>query len=166
PLRLAQLVPLHAHHSLRSIAKTCKSAIKPLGNPECRSALGPFGGVLALALADIPNLAKQFAESLENCDRAPVEGVRAAGAPPLMVVRYGLLPQIAPIWTSQSLYCLEGNFRNAGVLGIVAAGGIGYELEERMRVFAYDEALFIILLFMISVAFLDSISAKIRAHLA
>ncbi|HMO42945.1 MAG TPA: hypothetical protein PKB04_06405, partial [Phenylobacterium sp.] len=37
--------------------------------------LGPFAGVIALALADIPNLSKLFSESLENADQRPIEGV-------------------------------------------------------------------------------------------
>ncbi len=128
--------------------------------------LGPFGGVIALALADAPNLAKLFSESLENCDQAPVEGARAAGASPLLVARYGLAPQMAPVSASQCLFYLEGNFRSAGVLGIVGAGGIGFELDERIRVFAFDEAFFIILLYMAAVAGLDAVSSRLRARLA
>ena len=128
--------------------------------------LGPFAGVVALALADIPNLAKLFSETLENTDPKPIEGVRSAGAPPLAVMRYGLAPQFAPVATSQTLFFLEGNFRNAGVLGIVGAGGIGFELDERIRIFAFDEVAFIILLFMICVAALDTLSRALRNRLA
>lgn len=128
--------------------------------------LGPFGGVIALALADIPNLAKLFSEAIENVDGRPVEGVRAAGASPLKVMRYGLAPQVAPVMASQSLFFLEGNFRNAAVLGIVGAGGIGFELEERIRIFAFDQAAFIILLYMLAVAGLDTLSRELRKKLA
>lgn len=128
--------------------------------------LGPFGGVIALALADIPNLAKLYSEAIENCDDKPMEGARAAGVSPLMVMRYGLTPQVTPVMASQVLFFLEGNFRNAGVLGIVGAGGIGFELEERIRVFAFDEAIFIILLYMVGVAILDAFSRKLRTMLA
>jgi phosphonate transport system permease protein len=128
--------------------------------------LGPFGGVIAIALADIPNLSKLFSESLEACDPTPTEGVRAAGGSRLVVMRYGLAPQMIPVMTSQSLFYLEGNFRHAGVLGIVGAGGIGFELDERLRVFAFDEAFFIILLYMATVAALDAVSSQIRKRLA
>jgi len=128
--------------------------------------LGPFGGVVALALADIPNLAKLFSEALENCDPKPGEGVRAAGASPLAVMRYALAPQVAPVMASQSLFFLEGNFRNAAVLGIVGAGGVGFELEERIRIFAFDQAAFIILLYMAGVALLDLGSRELRKRLA
>jgi len=128
--------------------------------------LGPFAGVCALALADIPHLAKLFAESIENADRKPIDGVRSTGAAPLGVIRFGLLPQVAPVIASQCLYYLESNFRHAAVLGIVGAGGIGYELEERIRVFSFDVAAFIILLYMLAVAILDTASRELRKRLA
>ncbi|MGZ3273744.1 MAG: phosphonate ABC transporter, permease protein PhnE [Caulobacteraceae bacterium] len=128
--------------------------------------LGPFGGVCALALADIPNLSKLFAEAIENADFKPVDGVRSTGAASLSVLRFGLLPQVAPVIASQCLYYLESNFRHAAVLGIVGAGGIGFELEERIRVFAFDIAAFIITLYMIAVAVLDTISRELRSRLA
>jgi phosphonate transport system permease protein len=128
--------------------------------------LGPFAGVCALALADIPHLAKLFAEAIENADRKPADGVRSTGAAALGVIRFGLLPQVAPVMASQCLYYLESNFRHAAVLGIVGAGGIGFELEERIRVFAFDVAAFIILLYMVAVAVLDTISRELRKRLA
>ena len=128
--------------------------------------LGPFGGVIALALADIPRLAKLFSEAIENGDERPMEGVRSAGVSPLMALRYGLAPQVAPVIASQCLFFLESNFRHAAVLGIVGAGGIGFELEERIRVFAFDVAAFIILLYMIAVAVLDTASRELRKRLA
>jgi phosphonate transport system permease protein len=128
--------------------------------------LGPFGGVVALALADVPSLAKLFSEAIENCDDRPLEGVRSTGASPLIVLSYGLAPQVAPVMASQCLYFLESNFRNAAVLGIVGAGGIGFELEERIRIFAFDQVLFIIALYMVCVAALDTLSQKLRARLA
>lgn len=128
--------------------------------------LGPFGGVIALALADIPNLAKLFAEAIETGDERPLDGVRAAGADDLAVLRYGLAPQVIPVMASQTLFFLEGNFRNAAVLGIVGAGGIGFELEERIRIFAFDQMAFIVILYLISVAALDFVSQALRARLA
>jgi phosphonate transport system permease protein len=128
--------------------------------------LGPFAGVCALALADIPHLAKLYAEAIENAGAKPVDGVRSTGAGPLGVIRFGLLPQVAPVIASQCLYYLESNFRHAAVLGIVGAGGIGFELEERIRVFAFDVVAFIILLYMLAVALLDTASRELRRRLA
>ncbi len=128
--------------------------------------LGPFPGVCALALADTPHLAKLFAESIEGVDRRPIDGVRSTGASPLSVIRLALLPQVAPMMASQCLYYLESNFRHAAVLGIVGAGGIGFELEERIRIFAFDQVVFIIALYMICVAALDTVYQQLRSRLA
>lgn len=128
--------------------------------------LGPMAGVIALALADAPSLAKLFAEAIENADRRPMQGVASAGATPLQVLRLGLAPQVAPVMASQCLYYLEGNFRNAAVLGIVGAGGIGFELEERIRIFDFDVAAFIILLYVLAVAMLDAVSRALRKRLS
>ena len=128
--------------------------------------LGPFAGVCALALADIPSLAKLFAEAIENTDVKPVDGVRSTGMAPLGVVRFGVLPQVAPVMASQCLFYLESNFRHAAVLGIVGAGGIGFELQERIRTFAFDSVAFIILLYMLAVAVLETGSRALRKRLA
>lgn len=127
--------------------------------------LGPFAGVIALVIADIPVMSKLYAEAFENVDPKPGEGMRAAGSGHLRTIRYATLPQVLPVMASQALYFLESNFRNAAVLGIVGAGGIGFELEERIRIFAFDQVIFIIILYMICVAGLDTISGKIRAQL-
>lgn len=128
--------------------------------------LGPFGGVIALALADTPVLSKLYAEAIENIDPKPSEGLISTGASKFDALRYAVTPQVAPVVLSQVLFYLESNFRNAAVLGIVGAGGIGFELDERIRIFAFDQVAFIIILYMISVAILDTISGKLRAKLA
>lgn len=127
--------------------------------------LGPFAGVIALVLADIPTMSKLYAEAFENVDPKPAEGMRAAGVGHLTTIRFAIFPQVFPVLSSLALYFLESNFRNAAVLGIVGAGGIGFELEERIRIFAFDEVMFIIVLYMVCVAALDLISGKIRARL-
>ena len=127
--------------------------------------MGPFPGVIALALAETPVLAKLYAEALENVDSKQAEGLRASGGSQVQVLRYAVLPQVLPIIVSQGLFYLETNFRNAAVLGVVGAGGIGFELEERIRIFAFDQVAFIILLYMIAVAALDTISGWLRTRL-
>jgi phosphonate transport system permease protein len=127
--------------------------------------LGPIAGILALAFADIPRLGKLFGEAMENIDERQRESIRATGAPMAAVLRFGTVPQAMPIWLSQCLYYLEQNFRSAAVVGVVGAGGIGFELEERIRIFAFDEVAYIVLLYIICVGIMDWISEKLRARL-
>ena len=85
--------------------------------------LGPFAGVLALAVNTGGVLGKLFSEAVEAIDPRPVEGVRATGAAPLHEVVWGVLPQVGPLWTSYALYRFESNARSATVLGLIGAGG-------------------------------------------
>jgi len=127
--------------------------------------MGPFAGMLALAIPDIGTLAKTFSEALESSDRRPVEGVRAAGASRLQAIRFGLLPQAAPVMLAQVLYTFESNTRSATIIGVVGAGGIGLALADRMRINNWDEAAFIVLLILVTVAAIDWASRRIRLRL-
>lgn len=124
--------------------------------------MGPFAGILALAVPDIGTLSKLFSEALESADRRQVEAVRAAGANRVLSVRLGLIPQVAPVMLSQILYTLESNARSSTVLGIVGAGGIGLALSDRIRINNWDEVAFIILLILAMVAAIDFVSRRLR----
>ena len=124
--------------------------------------MGPFAGILALAVPDIGTLSKLFSEALESADRRQVEAVRAAGANRILAIRLGLIPQVAPVILSQILYTLESNARSSTVLGIVGAGGIGLALADRIRINNWDEVAFIILLILAMVAMIDWASRKLR----
>jgi phosphonate transport system permease protein len=127
--------------------------------------LGPLAGVLALAMSDLGTLAKLFAEALENVDREPVEGVRAAGAGRMLVFRFGMLPQVWPVVASHALYFFESNTRSASILGVVGAGGIGYHLVERIRQNNWDEVAFLILMILGTVTVIDAASRALRLRI-
>jgi phosphonate transport system permease protein len=127
--------------------------------------MGPFAGILALALPDIGTLAKTFSEALESADRRPVEAVRASGGSRLQAIRYGLLPQVMPVMLAQVLYTFESNTRSATILGVVGAGGIGLALADRIRINNWDEAAFIVILILIVVAAIDTASRRARLAL-
>lgn len=127
--------------------------------------LGPFAGVLAIAVGDVMIFGKLFAEAIENVDNKPVEGVRASGGANIHVVRLGVFPQVFPVMMSHVLYFFESNVRSATILGIVGAGGIGLQLSDRIRINNWQEAAFIILMILVTVAVIDNISRRIRAKL-
>jgi phosphonate transport system permease protein len=127
--------------------------------------LGPLAGVLAIAAAEVAVLAKLFAEAIENADPRQGEAVTAAGGGFLLRLRYGVLPQVAPLMVSQFLYQFESNTRSASILGVVGAGGIGLQISERIRVGYWDQVLFIVLLILATVALIDQLSARLRRRL-
>lgn len=124
--------------------------------------LGPFAGILAIAVGDTGTFGKLFAEAIENIDKRQVEGVRAAGGNKIQIIRLGMLPQVLPLILSQVLYYFESNTRSATILGIVGAGGIGLQLSDRIRVYNWDEAAFIILMILVTVAIIDIASRHLR----
>jgi phosphonate transport system permease protein len=124
--------------------------------------LGPFAGVLAIAISDFGAFGKLFSEAIEAADSKQVEGVRASGGNALHEIRFGLMPQVLPVIAGQVLYFIESNTRSATIIGIVGAGGIGLQLAEQIRVLEWQKVSFLILIILVAVAAIDWISGKLR----
>ncbi len=124
--------------------------------------LGPLSGVLAIFVADTGTLSKLYSEAADNSDNKQIEGLTSSGANKFSTLRFGLIPQVMPIFISQSLYFFESNSRSAVILGIVGAGGIGLQLSERMKAQYWDQAFFIIIIILIMVAVIDRLSRFLR----
>lgn len=127
--------------------------------------LGPFAGVMALAINTGAVLAKLFSEAVESIDKGPVEGVRATGATRLQEIVWGVIPQVAPLWTSYALYRFESNSRAATVLGLIGAGGIGQLLFDALNAFAYNQLAAIIVVIIVAVSLIDLLSQAMRSRL-
>jgi phosphonate transport system permease protein len=124
--------------------------------------LGPFAGVLAIAVSDFGAFGKLFSEAIEGADQKQVEGIRASGGSALHEIRFGLMPQVLPVIAGQVLYFIESNTRSATIIGIVGAGGIGLQLAEQIRVLEWQKVSFLILMILMAVAAIDWISSKLR----
>jgi phosphonate transport system permease protein len=124
--------------------------------------LGPFAGVLAIAVSDFGAFGKLFSEAIEAADKKQVEGIRASGGSALHEIRFGLMPQVLPVIAGQVLYFIESNTRSATIIGIVGAGGIGLQLAEQIRVLEWQKVSFLILMILVTVAAIDWISGKLR----
>ena len=127
--------------------------------------LGPLAGVLAIATSDTGTMAKLYSEAIETADRRTADGVRAAGGAGAQVVRLGMLPQVLPVMVANTLYMFESNTRSATSLGVVGAGGIGFELSDRIRAHQWDQVGFLILMIIVAVAVIDIISFTLRNRL-
>ncbi len=127
--------------------------------------LGPFAGVMALALGTAGVLGKLFSEAVEAIDRGPVEGVRATGAAPLQEIVWGVMPQVAPLWTSYALYRFESSSRSATVLGLIGAGGIGQVLFDSLNSFESSRVAAIVIVIVGAVSLIDLLSQVIRSRL-
>ena len=127
--------------------------------------LGPFAGVLALAVNTGGVLGKLFSEAVEAIDPRPVEGVRATGAATLQELSWGVLPQVMPLWTSYALYRFESNARSATVLGLIGAGGIGQTLFDSLNAFQYGATAAIVIVIVVAVSLIDLLSQALRSRL-
>ena len=127
--------------------------------------LGPFPGVLAVVAYTTTSLAKLYSEAIEGIEPGPVDAIRATGATRLQIVRFGVLPQVLPLFLSYVLYRLETNIRAATVLGFVGAGGIGFYLQTYLRMIDYPAASTALLVTIAMVMVVDAASSRLRARL-
>jgi phosphonate transport system permease protein len=127
---------------------------------------GPIPGIAAIFFTDTGALGKVYAEALENVDDKQREGVKSVGASPAVVNRFGVVPQVLPVFISQSLYFWESNIRSATIIGAVGAGGIGLKLLEAMGTNAdWDKVAYMVVLILIVVFVFDGISNALRSRL-
>ncbi|GEO85378.1 MULTISPECIES: phosphonate ABC transporter, permease protein PhnE [Alphaproteobacteria] len=127
---------------------------------------GPLAGISAIFFTDTGTLGKLYAEALENIDDKQREGVKSVGAQTIAVQRFGVLPQVLPVFASQALYFWESNTRSATIIGAVGAGGIGLKLWEAMRTNAdWENVAYMVVLILIVVFIFDGISNALRSRL-
>jgi phosphonate transport system permease protein len=127
--------------------------------------LGPFAGVLALVVHSIAALGKLFSEAIESIDPGPIEAITATGANRPQVVVYAVLPQVLPPFVAFSVYRWDINVRMSTILGFVGGGGIGFLLQQWIRLAEYNEAATAIWAIAIVVTVLDYASAQIRERI-
>jgi len=127
--------------------------------------LGPFPGVMALAASSIGMLGKLFADTLEEVDPKPLEAMAAVGATKAQIIRYAVLPQVMPSFIANILYRFDVNIRLSIFLGVVGAGGIGFNLIMSMRLLEYKETLAAIIIILILVVICEKISDTFRKRI-
>src|SRR5437899_1741410 len=126
---------------------------------------GALPGVLALGLHSTGMVGKFYAEAIEHVDPRPIEAARAAGASSFQVITHAVLPQVLPQLADITIYRWEYHFRASTVLGIVGAGGIGFELIAALRIIKYDQVSAILLTILMCVIMVDGVGAWLRRKL-
>lgn len=127
--------------------------------------LGPFAGLLGIAVHSAGSIAKLWAETIESAERGPLEAARMTGAGELKVVVFALLPEVLPSVASIALYIWEFNIRASTVLGIVGAGGLGQELKSGIDLLDFPRVFAILIIILVMVTLVDQTSAFIRKRL-
>jgi phosphonate transport system permease protein len=124
--------------------------------------LGPFPGALALGVNFGGILGRLYAEAIENIDPKPLEAMRATGAGHVQTILFAVLPQVMPQIVSYNLYWFEVGVRSATVLGMIGAGGIGFELVTTIRLYEFRATAAILLVILALVTIIDQASAVLR----
>ncbi|MDP2122465.1 MAG: phosphonate ABC transporter, permease protein PhnE [Hoeflea sp.] len=127
---------------------------------------GPMTGALAILLTDTGTFGKTFSEALENIDNKQVEGVQSTGASRIQQARFGVIPQVTPVFLSQVLYYFESNTRSATVIGAIVGGGIGLLLTQAISTQKdWEEVSYYIILIILMVMAMDTLSGWLRSRL-
>jgi phosphonate ABC transporter permease subunit PhnE len=124
--------------------------------------IGPFAGALALALHTIAALTKLYSEQVECIAPGPLEAVTATGANRLQTIIYAVVPQIIPPYISFTMYRWDINVRMSTIIGFAGGGGIGFLLQQNIRLLNYRGAAVQMLAIALVVATMDYTSAAIR----
>ncbi len=124
--------------------------------------LGPFAGVMALAVHSVAALGKLYSEQVESIDPGPIEAITATGANRLQTIVYGVVPQIVPPYIAFTIYRWDINVRMSTIIGFVGGGGIGFLLQQWIRLLDYNAAGTAVWAIAIVVATLDYASAIVR----
>lgn len=124
--------------------------------------VGPFPGVIALAIGSIGMLGKLFADAMEEVDTRVIESVESVGATRWQVIRYAVLPEVMPALLSNSIFRFEVNLRASVLLGAVGAGGIGFELQKAMALLEYERAMMAVLVTLLLVFGAERVSDFLR----
>ncbi len=154
----ARLLARFALNGLRSVPELVWATLMVLA-----AGLGPFAGVLALALHTAGVLGRLFAEALENAPPVPERSLREAGAGSVVAFAYTTLPLVSPQWLAYGLYRWEMNIRMAAILGFVGAGGLGTMLYYELSLFHEAQACTVIVAMLLLSALVDLASAWLRA---
>jgi phosphonate transport system permease protein len=127
--------------------------------------IGPFAGMLALAVTSFALIGKLFSEAIENIETGPIEAVTATGANRLQMVVYAVIPQIVPPFVSYLIYQWDINIRMATIIGFAGGGGIGLTLYTFFGSLQYHKAGTVVAAIVIVVAVMDFLSAEVRKRL-
>jgi phosphonate transport system permease protein len=130
--------------------------------------LGPglLSGVLAIAFRSVGFVGKLVYEAIEEAPTLPVTAMEATGAGRAQALAFGLVPHILPTVAGVSIYRWEINIREATILGLVGAGGIGVALQASIDALAWSRVSVILLGILATVLVAELVSARVRRGLS
>lgn len=126
---------------------------------------GPIAGVLTMSLTSIGMLSKLYVDVIEDLDTSILESMESIGCTVPEKIRYGILPQLSALFMSIVIYRFDMNLRDASILGLVGAGGIGAPLIFAMNSYRWSEAGSILLGLIALILIVEYLSNRTRTKL-
>ncbi|AFS41119.1 phosphonate ABC transporter, permease protein PhnE [Leuconostoc gelidum] len=123
---------------------------------------GPFAGVMTLAIVSIGMISKLFIETIEDLDTGILESLDAFGSTLFQKIRYGILPQLGSDFISILVYRFDMNLREATILGLVGAGGIGAPMIFALSAYHWHQVGAILIGLFLLVFIVEILSDKLR----
>ncbi|MEP0830234.1 ABC transporter permease subunit [Microcoleus sp. AS-A8] len=127
--------------------------------------LDPLVAVLAIAIPFGAITAKVFSEILDETPRQPLMALLNSGVSPLNAFTYSLIPQAFLNLLSYSFYRFECSIRSAAVLGIIGAGGLGYQILLSLQSLHYEQVWTFLIALIVLNGLTDFWSALLRHRL-
>ncbi|MEL6520557.1 MAG: phosphonate ABC transporter, permease protein PhnE [Pseudomonadota bacterium] len=121
--------------------------------------------VIAITIHTAGALGKLFSEAIENIDAKPLEGLQSVGGSWISRIRFGVFPQVMPIFFSYAILRLEINVRASTILGFFGAGGIGQALSNVIQWRDGGRVTAIFVLLVVTIIALDYLSDWIRSRM-
>jgi phosphonate transport system permease protein len=103
--------------------------------------IGPFAGMLAISIGSVGMFGKLFADAIEQSDKGILESVESVGSTRLQVIRYAIIPEVAPSFIANLFYAFDVNLRAAIAVGVFGGGGIGFQLGFADHLLHYKDML-------------------------
>ena len=126
---------------------------------------GMLAGILAIAFRSVGFVGKLVYEAIEEAPDLPVTAMETTGAGRAQALAFGLVPQILPTMAGVSVYRWEINIREATILGLVGAGGIGMALQASIDALAWSRVSVIMMVILSTVVVAEWGSARMRKEL-
>ena len=122
-----------------------------------------------LTVKDIENetsIRSLYITAIENLDEGVLEALDACGCNTFEKIRVGIIPQLSASFISTAIYRFDINLKDATILGIVGAGGIGFPLNDAIANARWNRVGAFVIVLVILVIIIEWISTRIRTRLA
>lgn len=126
---------------------------------------GILSGILAIALRSVGFVGKLVYEAIEEAPDEPIIAMRTTGATVPQALAFGLVPHLLPTMAGVSVYRWEINIREATILGIVGAGGLGMALQASIDSLAWSRVSVVLFVILATVVLAEWVSARVRRAL-